>query len=163
MENLSGMFFDKFQGYAKKEFPVWLYHNQDMYEPMLAKNKKEYDALLKQGYSKTKLKALMKAPVIINHGVDIENLSLSQLVYYIKTEFGLELPKEVGEEKLVKAIWRLSRAAPQNKDRMILLAQEVELEYEATQAEIKRCFSDDANIENNKNYTCENFKEEIYA
>ena len=160
MEDLNGMFFDKFSGYKKKKWPVWLYHNKDMYEPMKAKNKKEYDELLKQGYSKTRMRALCRAPEIINHGIDIENLNLSQLLYYIKKEFGLEISKKVSEEKLFKYIWRLSRAAPQNKDRMILLAQEVKLEYEATQAEIKRCFSDDLN---KKNYEEDSFKEVFYA
>ena len=67
---------------------------------------------------------------------DLEDMTAKQLVLFAREEFGVDLPVEAGEERLVKAMWRLTHIAPQHSGRITLLAQSVEMDYDATVKEI---------------------------
>ena len=45
---------------------------------------------------------------------------------------------------MIKLLWRLSQAAPENQDRIVLMAQTVKMNYDETIEQIKRNLSGEA-------------------
>ena len=81
---------------------------------------------------------MMSNKYLSNWFWDLEDLSAKQLVVFAQDEYQVDLPIEAGQEKLFQAVCRLSKAAPKNRDRIVLMAHTVKLNYEETLAEIRR-------------------------
>jgi hypothetical protein len=75
---------------------------------------------------------------LVNWFWDLEDLSPRQLVVFAQDEYQVDLPIEAGQEKLFTAVCKLTRAAPQNRNRIVLMAHTIRLNYEETLAEIAR-------------------------
>ena len=114
-------------------YPAWRYH--DFMEPVIVNNTEEDLNIQAQGW-KTLDAPITAVPHLSNWRHDLEDMTAKQLVLFAKEEFGVDLPVEAGEVKLVKAMWQLTHIAPQHSGRICLLAQSVEMDYDATIAEI---------------------------
>ena len=125
-----GIFWRGFGGMKQyKTYPGWRYHK--WLEPVIVENTEEdYQASI-AGWKKldipfTSIKHLQ------NWRYDLEDMTARQLALFAYEEFDVELPVEAGEEKLFKAIWKLTNYAPQNKGRITLMAQSIEMNYDET-------------------------------
>ena len=134
-----------------KAYPVWRYH--ESLQPVLVHDTSEdYEASL-AGWQELNV-PMTANPKMVNWRYDLEDFSARQLVHFAKEEFDIQLDEKAGKEKLFKAIWRLTMAAPSNKDRIVLMAQTMKMEYDATLDEIRRMV---------KNEEAEVIKEEFIA
>jgi hypothetical protein len=129
-----GIFVVGFPG-EKRKYPAWRYH--DWLEPIIVNDKDEDDRAKSQGWIEHN-KPITCARHLLNWNFDLEDMSERQLARFALDEFGVDLPVEIGREKLFKAIWKLSMNAPENKDRIVLMAQAIEMNYEETQMEIRK-------------------------
>jgi len=129
------------------KYPHWMH--KDGAEPRLIYNSTDDAEARADGYDNITA-AAMSNRYLINWFWDLEDFSPRQLVVFAKEEYGVELPIEVGQEKLFQAVCELTRNAPQNQNRLILMAHTVKMNYDATLEEIKRLFVNpgDANVEN---------------
>jgi len=75
---------------------------------------------------------------LINWFWDLEDLSPKQLVVFAQDEYNVDLPADASQEKLFQCVCLLSRAAPQNRDRIILMAHTIKMNYDETLEEIRR-------------------------
>lgn len=129
---IDGIFVLGFPG-QEKPYPVWRYH--EWLEPVLVHNEDDDKKVKAQGwFEHNKITTVPR--YLLNQKFDLEDFSDRQLVEFAKAEFGVDLPVEVGKEKLFKAIWTLSMNAPENKDRIVLMAHAIQMNYEETQREI---------------------------
>ena len=138
-----------FRGLNKEHVPLyprWLY--KEGCDPLLVKDAQEDEDALAKGYDAFTAGALSNR-YIINWFWDLEDMSARQLQVFAKEEFNVELPLEAGQEKLFAAVIELTRSAPQNHGRMILMAHSIDMSYVETLAEIRRVFANpgDANVE----------------
>ena len=104
---------------------------------MIVHNTKEDIEASKAGW-KAVISNKLSTSNIRNWKYDLEDMSARQLTIFAKEEYGVDLPESAGVQVLMKAIWRLNLAAPQSKDRIILLAQTIKLNYDETLVEIRR-------------------------
>ena len=116
-------------------YPRWLY--KDGEEPLLVNNEQEAEDALKRGFDAFTAGALSNR-YLINWFWDLEDMSARQLSVFAREEFGVDLPVEAGQEKLFAAVVELTRSAPQNHGRLILMAHSIEMNYTETLAEIQR-------------------------
>ena len=138
-----------FMGINKEHVPLyprWLY--KEGCDPLLVKDEVEAKEAVANGYDAFTAGALSNR-YIINWFWDLEDMSARQLQVFAKDEFNVELPLEAGQEKLFAAVIELTRSAPQNHGRMILMAHSLDMSYTETLAEIRRVFENpgDANVE----------------
>ena len=117
------------------QYPKWLHH--DGTEPILVHDTAQEMAAREIGYDNITA-AAMSNRNLNNWFWDLEDFSPKQLIVFAKDEFGVDLPPDAGQETLFKAVCKLTRYAPQNRNRLILMAHEIEMEYDATLAEIER-------------------------
>ncbi len=129
----SGIFFQAYGSARQKQYPAWRYHKH--LEPVIVNNTQEDVEIRAKGYKHLDLTVERKS-FLFNHMVDLEDFTPRQLSVYIKDEYGIDLPAVVGVEKLIQAIWKLTVNNPENKDRVVLLAQSIEMNYDETVAEI---------------------------
>ncbi len=118
-----------------KVYPAWRYH--EFFEPRIVKNKEEDEQAAREGWKSPEV-PITAVPELRNWYHDLEDMNAKQLCIFAREEYGVELPEDANEEKLLKAIWNIAKIAPQNKDRMILLAQSVVMNYDETIEEIKK-------------------------
>jgi len=128
-----GLFFMGLDGQGR--YPAWRHH--DVLPPRLVENTEQDEQAQKEGWQEIKTPMIVN-PRFLNWHWDLEDFSTDQLVLFAKEEFGVELPIEAGKDKIFRAIWELTKAAPTNKDRVVLWAQTIEMNYEETQHEIRR-------------------------
>ncbi|MFA5377100.1 MAG: hypothetical protein WC455_15220 [Dehalococcoidia bacterium] len=129
-----GIFVAGFPG-EKKKYPAWRYH--DWLEPIIVEDTGADEKARMQGWVEHN-KPVTASRHLMNQRFDLEDLSARQLVDYARAEFGVVLPVGAGKEKLFKAIWRLSMNAPENEDRVVLMAHAIKLNYDETQLEIRK-------------------------
>jgi hypothetical protein len=130
-----GIFFMGFHGEKSKKYPAWRYH--EWQEPVIVNDKEEDERAAAAGWIEHN-KPMTMVRHLLNQRFDLEDMSARQLALYARQEYGVDLPVEAGKEKLFKAIWRLSINAPENEDRVVLMAHSLEMNYEETQLEIKK-------------------------
>jgi hypothetical protein len=135
-------------------YPYWLY--KDGYEPILVNCKEEVDEAKAKGYELVTA-GTMANKNLINWFWDLEDFSPKQLRVFAKDEYGVELPEEASQQTLFKAVTELSRAAPQNRNRTVMMAHTISMNYDATIEEIKRM------AENHGDCNVEQFYEEFEA
>jgi hypothetical protein len=94
--------------------------------------------------------AAMSNRYLINWFWDLEDMSPRQLHVFAKEEYQVDLPIEAGQEKLFQAVCELTRNAPQNRNRLILMAHTIKMNYDETLEEIRRVMANpgDANVDN---------------
>ncbi len=132
----AGVFWVGFHDDVKrKKYPAWRYHK--IFEPIVVNDTGEDEEGQKKGYE------AISGPYtaytgLINWFWDIEDFSPKQLVVYAKEEYGINLPIEAGQERLQRALFELSKWAPQNRDRLVLMAHTIRMNYDETQKEIRR-------------------------
>lgn len=126
-----------FRAYGKdrKVYPVWRYHK--FHEPIIVNNTDDDIEAKKNGYNPAD-SIIKHKPHLMNFMLDFEDMTPRQVVLFAKEEFGVDLPVEAGHSKLLKAVWRLTANSPKNKDRVVLLAQSIRMNYDETLEEIKR-------------------------
>ena len=126
-------------------YPKWLYKNAK--DPRKVVDTDDEDAARKEGWDNVTA-SMMSNKVMANWFWDLEDMSPKQLCVFAKDEYGVDLPHDADQEKLFKAVCELAKHAPQNKDRLVLMAHTVRLNYNETIEEIKRLFSEDCqNVE----------------
>lgn len=130
-----GIYFLRLHDTGTQPYPAWRYH--DIREPILVYSTQEDEEAEKKGWKAVNSPTTVN-PRLTNWHWDLVDMSPRQLCIFAQEEYGADLPPEAGVEKLIKAIWRLHVAAPENKDRVVLMAHTVAMNYDATQAEIKR-------------------------
>lgn len=145
-----GIYFRRYGSVVEKEYPAWRYHK--IHEPVIVENTDEDLKVADKGY-KPLANIASKKPHLMNFMADFEDMSPRQIILYVKEEFDIDLPVEASHTKLLKTIWRLMVNSPKNKDRVVLLAQSVRMNYDETLKEIKRVIkSPEAEVERQEVY-----------
>ena len=130
-----GIYFRSYGSNRVKPYPSWRYHKY--LDAKIVNDTAEDIEAQEEGYEHLDL-ITKSSPHLLNHMADLEDLSARQLSRYALEEFEISLPPEVGEERLRDHIRALTFASPKNKDRIVLLAQSVKMNYDETVKEIQR-------------------------
>ena len=121
-------------GHQSKPYPAWRYHK--WLEPQIVHNTDEDEELQAQGYAEAEATIEMNT-YLLNWRHDLEEMSARQLSLFLKEEFELDIPYQVGKEYLFQLIWKLYMFSPASKDQIALIAEVVELNYDKAQSGIK--------------------------
>ncbi len=127
-------------GMKRKAYPAWRYHRH--YDPIIVSDTTaDLDARAK-GFDE------INAPIFANFNLinwfwDIEDMSPKQLSVFAKDEFEIDLPQDASQDSLQAALFELSRFNPKNVGRLVLMAQTIKMNFEATQEEIRRAITND--------------------
>ena len=120
---------------VKPKFPAALY--KDGCDPVIVKNTEEEMDARSRGFDSLTASS-MANPYLTNWVWDMEDMSPKQLVVFAKEEYDVDLPIEAGQDKLFKAVCELTKHAPQNRNRLVLMAHTIQMKYDETLAEIRR-------------------------
>lgn len=132
---------DNFQAPNMPKYPRWLHH--DYLDSILVNDEAEKKAAIKNGY--TEIAAPMTANRCLSNWFwDIEDMSKKQLIVYARDEYGVDLPADAQHKTLFRAVLELGRSAPQNKNRLVLMAHTIKMNYDETIEEIKRVMAGQA-------------------
>jgi hypothetical protein len=132
-----GVFLGYNPGHKRIQYPCMMYLEGT--EPLKVDNTDEEVEARKNGYDNFTAGALSNRH-LINHFWDLEDMSPKQLVVYAREEYGVELPVEAGQVKLFKCLCELTRCSPKNRNRLIMMAHTVAMNYDETLEQIKRTF-----------------------
>jgi len=122
-------------GASRLQYPHYMY--QEAKDPLLVQNTAEEADAKARGYDNITASAMANRH-IINWYWDLEDMSAKQLSVFAMDEYGVDLPVEAGQNRLFAAVAELSKHAPQNRNRLVLMAHTIEMNYDATLAEIRR-------------------------
>ncbi len=125
-------------------YPRWLY--KDGGDPILAHNETEWNEAVKNGYDEPWALSISNKQ-LQNWYWDLEDMSARQLSVFASEEYGVDLPMEAGQERLLKAIIHLAKFAPQNQGRLTLMAHTIHFELDETIEEIKRQVENASEVE----------------
>lgn len=128
-----GLLGDVYRG--QRVYPRWMY--KDGMPPMLVKDHDQENQAKIDGFDSISASA-MTNPYLINWFWDFEDMSKKQLRVYCREEYGVELPEEADQETLFRAVIELTRAAPQNRSRLVLMAHSIKMNYDESLEEIRR-------------------------
>lgn len=121
--------------YAKNPYPAWRYH--EWYEPIQVNSTEEDDLAKERGYLAPE-STVTSCRYLFNWRFDLEDMSARQLAQFARDNFEVELPVELGREKLFKLIWKLHSKDPRNSGNVVLMAQSHRMRYDETVEYIKR-------------------------
>lgn len=116
-------------------YPCWMY--REGADPLKVHDTAEEEQARADGYDSISASVLSNK-YLINWFWDLEDFSPLQLVTFCREEYGVDLPIDAGQDRLFQAAVELTRAAPQNQNRLVLMAHTITLEYDATIKEIER-------------------------
>jgi hypothetical protein len=142
-------------GIRGKKYPFMMY--RDGADPLAVHDTAEEDEAYRNGYDPITA-GQMANRNLVNWFWDLEDFSVKQLLVFAKDEYGVDLPAEASQEKLFAAVCKLTRAAPQNRNRIVLMAHTIKLNYDETLAEITRAMEHPA-----EGYEVQNEVMEFYA
>lgn len=134
------------KGQTPSRYPCWLYREDT--SPIVVSDEGAEKAAREKGYDSVTAASLSNRQ-LINWFWDLEDFSAKQLRIFALEEFGVDLPEEASQEKLFQAVIELTKYAPQNQNRLVLMAHTIQMNYDETQEEIKRLMEipQDANVE----------------
>lgn len=117
-------------------YPAWRYHKFNV--PTIVHDTAEDLAAQAKGYATANMPRT-SVPYLHNFRWDLEDMTARQLVMFAHEEFeGVELPIDLGKEKLLLCIWQLMKEKPQSKEQIVLMAQTLKMNYDETLEQIKR-------------------------
>ena len=126
------------------QFPRMMY--KDGADPLLVHNTLEMENAIALGYDSITSGAMANR-YLTNWYWDLEDMSPRQLVVFAQDEFDVDLPIEAGQTKLLEAVLELTKNSPQNRNRIVLMAHTLEMNYTASQDEIQRMMSGGRGLE----------------
>lgn len=138
-----------FMGFAKgaspmPQYPCWLYREGT--NPIVVSDTAAEAEARKNGYDSITA-AAMSNKQLSNWFWDLEDMSPKQLRVYARDEYGVDLPEGASQQALFSAVCKLGKAAPQNRNRLVLMAHTIKMNYDATIEEIRRMISIPADVE----------------
>lgn len=139
-ESLDFEYHVMFVGFGNKGHPIPQYPrylHKDGETPVLVHDLAEEAEARKNGFD-TITAAAMSNRHLSNWHWDLEDMSPKQLRVFALEEYEVDLPIEAGQNTLYNAVLRLAKAAPQNRNRLILMAHTIKLNYDETLLEIQR-------------------------
>jgi hypothetical protein len=122
-------------GAKRIPYPCMMYREDT--KPLMVKNTEADIQARKDGYDLFTPGSLSNR-YLVNWFWDFEDMSPRQLVVFAKDEYNVDLPIECGQLRLFELLCELTKHAPQNRNRMILMAHTVKLNYDETIEQIKR-------------------------
>jgi hypothetical protein len=122
-------------GAKGQKYPTMMYC--DGKEPIVIQNTADEDDARQNGYDAIIANQMCNRH-LVNWFWDLEDLSPKQLIVFAQDEYGIDLPAEASQEKLFQCVLALSKAAPQNRNRIVLMAHTIKMNYDETLAEITR-------------------------
>lgn len=134
-DNQWGIFFKGFGDVRQPKYPSWRYHK--FKEPLLIYNTDEDDKCQTQGYE------AVTVPLTANKNIsnwfwDLEDMSAKQLSVFAKEEYDVDLPAEIGQEKLLKAILNITKTRLQDDNSIVYMAHVIKLDYDGLLDEIRQ-------------------------
>lgn len=143
-------------GNQHMRYPCYMYRGND--DPIKVQNTEEEEQARIDGYD-TIGASVLSNKYLINWFWDLEDMSAKQLRVFCMEEYGVDLPEAAGQDRLFRAAVELSRHAPQNQNRLVLMAHTITLEYDATIDEIRRLME----VPDSEHYESETTTQEFYA
>ena len=126
------------------QYPCWLYH--EFKEPVIVSDSVAEANARADGYDSITAKAMANRQ-LTNWHWDLEDMSVKQLSVFAKEEYGVDLPTAAGQEHLFRCVTELIRHAPQNRNRLILMAHTIKMNYDETLEEIRRMMTGPQDVE----------------
>lgn len=136
-------------------YPKWLY--KQGVDPLRVESTEEEAEAKANGWDNVSA-GQMANKTLTNWIWDLEDMSAKQLCCYVKDEFDIDLPEDADQDKLFRAALELIRAAPQNRNRLVLMAHTMKMNYDETLEEIRCMVAGDR-----QGLVTENFTEEFWA
>ena len=130
-----GIFFKAFHGQPSRKYPSWRYHK--IFDPILVHNTAQDEKVKREGWEPVFI-PITANKYLSNWFWDLEDMSVKQLMIFAQEEYGIKLPVEAGQERLLKAVLQLSRMAPQNAGRIIFMAHQIKMNLDDFYQEVKK-------------------------
>jgi hypothetical protein len=124
-----------------QKYPGWRYHK--IHAPKIVNDEKEDEQARLEGFE-APCSIITANKQLINWFWDIEDMSPKQLCVYAKDEYGVDLPVDADQGELMRAVFELSKHAPQNRGRLTLMAHTIAMNYDATLEETRRMIEKEA-------------------
>ena len=121
-------------------YPKWMYKKGT--SPVKVKNAGEEEQVRAKGWDNVSA-GMMANKTLQNCFWDFEDMSAKQLAVYAMDEFGVDLPWDADQDRLFMAVIELAKHAPQNRNRLVLMAHTMKMNYDETLSEIRRMVSGD--------------------